>query len=319
MKLDGYHVFYTYPSVSAQVYEPIHLLVQLTSVLHWKFHFGAMHLYCDQAHLEKLKQYGIDQLYDSINTEILDDMPRLDQRYWAFSKIHVARKLLETQPAIAIIDTDLWVNEIPDTFDPDAAFQGLHQELFDEDSVYTPYVNPMYFLPSNWINEEDELLPEHVLTVDDELWTRILPINCAFSYFSDLELVNRWHGLCLKIIDHNKAGSDYGMSREMVFLEQRLLPTLGAAMGKTIKTLLPVAFNTCATDWESPWVPAFDSDAEAKRYAGMIKHLWGRKQQLQEKNIRKMVLDTIIEDLSANFASTELEPFQPLITLCQTL
>lgn len=304
---NGYHVYYSYPSTKPEsIYEPINILVQLASALHWKKFFGSINLYCNDSHLISLQEYGINAVYDKIDLELINNMPHVDGRYWAFSKIYLAQHLLKTQSNLTLIDTDLWVSEIPPTFDPTLAAQGLHFEVFDEEHPYSPYINPIYFDfgPSGFD------------------WD-VLPINTAFLYLSDAELVNEWYEHCLAIIAANINTEDYGGSREMVFLEQRLLPTLAKFRGKKIDTLLPVSFNTClpidGKEIGNPWYPPFDSSIELTKFETLIKHVWGRKRHYDEKPIRTSIVKAVIFDLNKNFTSVELERFKPLVDKCVKL
>lgn len=308
--LNGYHVYYTYPATEKESpYEAINILVQLASALHWRKFFGPINLYCDETHLDALKLHGVDAAYDEINLDLISHMPPVDKRYWAFSKIYLAQHLLKTQENLTLVDTDLWVSELPKTFDPTLAVQGLHTERFDVDHPYTPYIEPFYF----HFDEEGR---------DDWDWS-ILPINCAFLYLSDAELVNEWYRRCMESIEANVNTQDYGGSREMVFLEQRLLPTLAATMGKSVDTLLPVSFNTCLPyDTEepvNPWYPPFDSSPELTKFETVIKHVWGRKSHYAEKPTRTSVINSVIADLRKNFSVEELSHYVPLIDKCAAM
>lgn len=305
--LNGYHVYYTYPSTKPKnPYEPINILVQLASALHWRKFFGPIHLYCDEAHLAVLKEYGVDSVYDTINLDLLSHMPPVDGRYWAFSKIYLAQYLLKTQSSLVLVDTDLWVSGPLESFDPTLAVQGLHTEIYDVEHPYTPYIEPFYF---NFDGKG----------FDGWDWS-ILPINCAFLYLNDVELVNEWYRRCLEVIETNVNTQDYGGSREMVFMEQRLLPTLADRMNKRVSTVLQVSFNTCLPyDTEesvNPWYPPFDSSLELSKSETIIKHVWGRKKRYGEKKIRTGIIKSVISDLQKNFTIKELSYHIKLIDEC---
>lgn len=304
---NGYHVYYAYPTnKSESAYEPINILAQLVSALHWQKFFGPINLYCNNTHLSSLQCYGVDKIYDGINLDLINNMPYVDGRYWAFSKIYLAQHLLKTQSNLTLIDTDLWITKIPSTFDSTLSAQGLHLEHFNDDHPSNPYIDPIYF---------------NFRAIDFD-WA-ISPMNTAFLYLSDAKLVNEWYELCLSIIAANTNTEDYGHSREMVFLEQRLLPTLAKKLGKRVETLLPVSFNTCISlnDKETlnPWYPSFDSSVELTTFEPLIKHIWGRKKHYDEKLIRTSIVKAAISDLSINFTLDETKDFNPLIDKCLEL
>jgi len=69
MNLTGIHVF---KSVSASSYSEHVLMIQTISALEWKKHNGPIHLYTTKKDLKFFEALGMDQLYDNINTDVLE-------------------------------------------------------------------------------------------------------------------------------------------------------------------------------------------------------------------------------------------------------
>ena len=89
--MNGYHVFYQSKEIDGE-FEEINYLVQIASILFWKKNEGKMSLYCNSEYLNFIKKWGIDDLYDEINTECLDKIQYKEylNKYWSFCKIEAA-------------------------------------------------------------------------------------------------------------------------------------------------------------------------------------------------------------------------------------
>lgn len=300
--INGYHAFFTHPRLDANKYFPIDALGQLASVLFWKKHFGPIHLYCDETHLNAISKYGIDKLYDSVNTTLIQQMPVLDTRYWSFSKIFLAKELSKRDEPFAILDTDLWLKRIPETWDMSADVIGLHRESFDVTVQANPYPHHSVFIPQGEMQWN---------------WDEVLPLNCAVTYLNNPELVQRWYDAALQVIEWNKDKSPMGHSREIVFIEQRLLPTIADDMGLVVKTVLDSVFQThvdiYAPQAVNPWLPPMDSTERLIRIESGVRHIWGMKRTYDEIKTRITVIHTTIGDLQAEFDDEILAPFNRLI------
>jgi hypothetical protein len=187
------------------------LAVNLLSILSWKRFHGRIHLYTNEEYLETLQKWGIDKLYDKIDTTTLKQIPdRLNQKeYWAFGKIHVAGEIAEP---FVLIDTDLWLNA-PLEFDKKSAFMAYHFENFDESFNLNPYIDFDNLIPEKWIGR----------------WNKeIMPVNTALLWFNHDILKNEWIEISKEIALQTEQISleDVYGSKKMVLIEQRVLPML---------------------------------------------------------------------------------------------
>jgi hypothetical protein len=177
--MNGYHVFYQSKD-NDDKFEEINYLIQIASILFWKKNEGKMILYCNSKYLDFIKKWGIDTLYDEINTECLDNILYKEylNKYWSFCKIEAAFDISKKDSDFVIIDTDLWIHE-PVTIDSSLQFIGYHPEQ-KLDHPENPYIDP-----NNFMNKED---------LQNFDWS-IIPINCAFLYLNSKELVSEWYTL----------------------------------------------------------------------------------------------------------------------------
>ena len=297
----GYHTFYTFPGVRTETYLSLDVLAQLTSALFWKHNFGPIHLYCDQQHLASLKRYGVDKVYDSIDTSLMERMPVVDERYWSFAKIFLAKELSETIKRFTILDTDLWLKKVPPTWDASADLQALHEEAFDDDFQFNPYPDPQVFL------HEDKT----------GLDWRTKPLNCGVIHLNNPELVQNWYQLAKSVIDGNLGKEPMGCSREIVFIEQRVLATLAAQMKLKVATLIPSAFQTQVEEFGvnplPSWVPSLISSDLLRQCEKSIRHIWGLKRTYHDFKVRQKVVNTIYNDINEVLGSQVLDSYKQLV------
>lgn len=299
--LRGHHVYHTFVTdAPLDVYHPIDLLAQLCSALHWKRSFGPIELVCDHHHLRELQTYGVEQVYDVVDTQTLTKMPVVDIRYWAFAKIFLARELSRRQPEapVLILDTDLWLTRVPDLLAaPTAQLIGFHREDYDENYAHNPYLDPSLFLGQE-PNGHD--------------WS-VLPLNTALLYVHHPELVEAWYELAWDVIVRNREVRPLGCSAEIVFIEQRLLPTLAASYGVSTETLIPATYHTAPhfgagsnrSEWSAPeLVPAC---------LETMRHIWATKQHYDHLPTRTHVVELLLADLHAHFSAEELQPYETLM------
>lgn len=302
--LNGYHSFFTYPGVRDNQYWAIDALAQLASALFWKHNFGPIHLCCDERHLQGLRQYGIDRVYDSIDTGLMERMPPVDERYWSYSKIFMAQELAQAGKPFAIIDTDLWLRNIPPTWNSEANLLCLHPEEFDTEFQFNPYIDPREFISPNSIMN---VLP----------WAETLPLNCGVIYLNSPSLVEFWYQCALEVLDYNQGKPALGCSREIVFLEQRLLATLAKQMLATVGTLIPSVYSTQVEVFlpgaTNPWNPPLDSTELLKQCESSIRHIWGLKRSYNEVNTRRMVVFAIRKDIKDVLGEEVLRDFSYLL------
>lgn len=256
-------------------YDPIMHAVCLLSVLTWKKFHGKMYLYTNEAYLQDLQNWGIDQYYDKIDTvklkEIDDDIDL--KEYWAWGKLHVAKDL---KPPYAMVDNDLWLNEalnIPF----DNAFTGYHYENFDSDMLESQYPDFDEMIPKKYIGK----------------WKKwILPVNMAVCCVNSKHLQTEWLKIADDIVKH-KSKEDYGPSAKICFVEQRLLPMVAYELGMKYGTFIEPIYNSQFVHLQngSEWTPNFRYwDDNMVREFSKIKHVWGLKHALHDENIRNAIV-----------------------------
>ena len=91
-QLTGVHIFEKLGPIE---WEDELIVIQAISALSWKKFHGRIELYCNEEHLESLKKWGGDKIYDKINTSLLLESPKnIDRKdYWTFCKIFVSSRL----------------------------------------------------------------------------------------------------------------------------------------------------------------------------------------------------------------------------------
>jgi len=289
--MNGYHVFYQSKEIDGE-FEEINYLVQIASILFWKKNEGKISLYCNSEYLNFIKKWGIDILYDEINTECLDKIQYKEylDKYWSFCKIEAAVDISKKDKDFVIIDTDLWIQE---TINIDSNFQfiGYHpeQSLNHPDN---PYVDPI-----NFMNKKDLKLFD---------WS-INPINCAFLYLNSKELINEWYKWSLKVIRDNKDSDKRDMSADTIFIEQRLLPIIANTLDMNVGTLIPNIYqpHIKSDNLGSEWIPKIGFDIDNQYMTWNIKHVWGLKKMYDDPNIRNMVVNTVKGSLDGYFENWE--------------
>ena len=285
--MNGYHVFYQSKD-NDDKFEEINYLIQIASILFWKKNEGKMILYCNSKYLDFIKKWGIDTLYDEINTECLDNILYKEylNKYWSFCKIEAAFDISKKDSDFVIIDTDLWIHE-PVNIDSSLQFIGYHPEQ-PLDHPGNPYIDA-----HNFMNKED---------LQNFDWS-IIPINCAFLYLNSKELVSEWHKWSLKIIQNNKDNEKKNISADTIFIEQRMLPSLVNKLGMKLGTLIPNVYqpHIKSDNIGSEWIPKIGFDVMNQYMTWNVKHVWGLKKMYDDPNIRNLVIDTVTGSLDKNF------------------
>ena len=286
--MKGYHIYSQFKEDSK--YDVINHLGLLASILTWKKHFGSIHLYTNKKFLETISKWNLHLEYDSINTYELDNAPHKDylEKYWTFPKMYVTNIIAQSGEPFALVDTDLWIrNPSLINFDKDIYF--YHSEIFNEDAINTPYPTPKL-----WLNESE------IVEYD---WN-VLPINTALVFFNSnfQSLVSEWYSLAEKIIERCKDDNSYkgNQSAHTLFLEQRMFSTLSKKMGINYGTILPSSFVTYekTTLYDGrEWYPKLDSSEELLKIKKGIKHIWGIKKYYDTIEVRRLVVETILDTL----------------------
>lgn len=157
------------------------VLYTILSILRWKQLNGPIKLYTDTIGFDFYKSIQVDQLYDEINTTVLDSYTEVDPAYfWTSGKIHCLH--FETEP-FTFLDQDFIVrNQLP-AFCNEADLVIGHWEIprgyyyFTKEQFekeITHYKLPSNYNPNAWIP------------------------NTSFMCFNSLEVVKEY------VAEHNK-------------------------------------------------------------------------------------------------------------------
>jgi len=283
-KITGVHIFEKLGPIN---WEDELIAIQALSALTWKKYHGRIELYCNEEHLESLKKWGIDKLYDKIDTELLKELPTYVDRseYWTFCKIFIPSKL---EPPFVLIDTDLWITS-PLEFDFTKSFVAYHEENFDQSKTH------------NFYNNFDDFLPEKYLNYFD---SKTKPTNVALLFLNDQELISSWYNIVCEIIkEDRKTRLDIG--QKATFLEQWILPMMGKKLGKDYGTFISQIYDSTNDNFMDDllWDPPVSKwNEEEKSKFEKIKHVWGLKKFFHDDYILKEIF-TKVRDYISEFKS----------------
>jgi hypothetical protein len=270
-------------------WEEENIFFNLLSCLSWIKYQGPIQLYTNQRYLDTLKKYGVDTLYQTIDTSILENKPQnIDySQYWAFSKLIVLEHLKDEKD-FTMIDTDFWfLNDVDIPTDCDAVT--FHNEEFDVNYNQNPY------------SDFDFMLPNSIKEMNFD--KTVLPSNTAFLRFNNNSFVEEWIELCkeIAIFAADKPVPNGHKSTKMCFVEQRLLPMLLKKKGLKYKTLLNNVYRSHFIEPQdgSEWYPRLENTPpeDLKRFLS-IKHVWGLKSFFNRDEVRKMVMKVCLINYS---------------------
>jgi hypothetical protein len=264
------------------------LTVNLLSALSWKNFHGPIKLYCNTGYKEAITYWGIDSVYDEINTELLDNKPQdIDyKQYWAFGKLLVIEHLKDSGP-FTMVDTDLWINEKLN-LNKDSDVIVYHKENFSID-----YHNNTY-------PDFDFLIPDDIKQMD--LDKSVLPTNCALLHIKDLSFITEWIELAKQIAQYNKdiEVPNKNGSSKMCFVEQRLLPMILKKNRLKHETFIGHIYQSHLSEPQdgSEWLPRFENSTdEMIRKFESIKHVWGLKKFFHYPDLKYMVMASCLDVL----------------------
>jgi hypothetical protein len=282
----GIHVYEQNKSLD---WEEELIFFNLLSCLSWINFEGPIQLYTNQRYLDTLKRYGVDTLYQTINTKVLENKSNeIDYtQYWAFSKLIVLEHLKE-ENNFTLVDTDFWfLNKVDIPKNCDVVV--YHREEFDNNYHQNPYP------------DFDFMLPESVREMNFD--KTVLPTNTAFLRFNSNSFVDEWINLCKAIANYaiDKSVPNGHKSTKMCFVEQRLLPMLLKKRGLTYKPLINNVYRSHFIEPQdgSEWYPRLENTPqEDLRKFLSIKHVWGLKNFFDREDLRKMVMKVCLSNFN---------------------
>lgn len=258
----------------------LQLLTQLLSVVKWK-HVNPdipFHLYTCTKTLQEFKRYGLDEIYDQVNLQVLDSYPldRINNDvFWASPKLWTMKH--QTEP-FCILDTDLvWHKPITNLLNYDIAF--LHTE-----STYV-YPDPIFIeTPIGFEWTDDEL----------DAFEFTLPVNCAFTVWNSIELLNTYIERYFQFVFDNPGkykipnkylNETYTATGPQILIEQWWLSAL-MHLNQNYKShsiLNSIAFPR---GFKSQLYNMNSWETENELNQSMF-HLWGAKRYLNESKIHE--------------------------------
>jgi len=274
-QITGIHIFEKLGPID---WEDELIAIQALSALTWKKYHGRIELYCNEEHLESLKKWGVDKLYDKIDTESLKSAPAGVDRseYWSFCKLFISYKL---DPPFVLVDTDLWLTDSL-TFDFNKSFVAYHEENYDWSRPYNFYVNFDNFIPEKYLNYFD-------LTVK--------PVNVALLFWNDKELLKSWLDITNEILSENRK-CELDRTQKTTFLEQWLLPMNAVKTNKPYEVLIPQRYNSSNDGMFEPnlWSPDVSEWNDDHWFTfNKIKHIWGLKKHFNHEKISTEIFEKV--------------------------
>jgi|LakMenEpi03Aug12_release.lakeMendotaPanAssembly.Ray.scaffolds.fasta_scaffold451552_2 hypothetical protein len=299
--MNCYHVYHVNPKKPPGTFE---LITQLYSVITHKLVNSQhpIHFITDSESLKFFQQFGIEQLYDEVNTDILDSYPvdAISTKYWATPKLWAMHHL--TAPFV-VYDIDII----------------LHTELeMQTDVLYlhressTQYPTPTTIHTGPGWGWNYQLI---------NAFKDSLPFNCAVVGFNNESFkqtyINSYFDWVLGSSGEYEASSNQKMflaeSGSQIVAEQWLLAALVQQHQVTARSLAPVIYGVSSfmTDFSMNPDINVTSLLDATMY-----HLWGAKQyqndpdsklhQITKENLKNavVILDT---ELHHNIYHTIIE------------
>lgn len=287
-QITGVHIFEKLGPID---WEDELIVIQALSALTWKKYHGRIELYCNEEHLESLKKWGVDKIYDKVDTEFLKNAPyEVDRNeFWTYCKVFMPSML---EPPFVLVDTDLWITG-PLDFDFSNSFIAYHEESFDRNKGHDYYVNFDDFIPEKYIGYFD---------------TTTKPTNVALLLINDMSLVIEWNRVVHEIISE-KRKTRLDRSQKTIFLEQWVLPMVAKKMNKKYNTFIPQVYDSTNPNFmdDDLWEPPVSrwSDEEKMKFE-KIKHVWGLKKMFEDTSILQQVFERLREKIQ-DFNLDELQ------------
>ena len=276
-KITGVHIFEKLGPIE---WEDELIAVQAISALSWKKFHGRIELYCNQEHLNSLKKWGVDKLYDKIDTTLLSQSPKEIDRseYWTFCKLFVTHNL---EPPFVLVDTDLWITDELQ-FDFSYSFIGYHEESFELGGVDKFYQNFDDFICEKYLGYYN---------------TTINPINVALLFWNDKEMIDNWYNVAKEILLGNRK-TKLNRTQKTIFLEQWMLAMIAKKLNKKYGTFITPIYDSCNYDYldDRLWSPPVSEwDDKTKEEFYKIKHVWGLKKSFNDSFVLNGIFNTLLE------------------------
>ena len=255
--------------------------------------------YTNSKSLEVYKEYGVDKLYDEINTEILDKYPstKINKRFWASPKLWVMHNLNEP---FCIMDTDLVLYEPMEKYN-NYGLSYLHRE--------SPASYPRLYEVSTPKDFEWDVM-------EVECFRKSLPINCACMVWNDVTFLKEYTSRYFEFVFKNKgemfniqSDNEWVSSHGPQILAEQWL--LAAMLEYKILQDQPVfAKSICPVIYASvDFIPFSIDDGHLQAdiiLSGSIFHLWGGKKYYEDGKLEEYLKlkITLLEVVKSNLMQT---------------
>lgn len=262
--ITGIHIFSTAPGKNIRAGQPFSLpafevVCQALSALMWRKLNGPIKFYADIPACRWLDGLGLLDLYDEVDTEVLESIPDdINQEiFWAGAKLFALR----AEPApVAMVDTDLVVWK---------SLEGLlHSPL--------TVLHREDFLDC-YVRKED-LKIRSGYSFDPQWDWSVRPCNTAFACFLDEDFKDRYAD---KAVDFMRGNGEYAMEMvsQMVFAEQRLLAMEAVKSALEIGTLVDDPFQEDNEIFTHLWGAKNIARQDADQCALLVRAMMNRIEQ----------------------------------------
>lgn len=292
---------HTYIIYEGSTLDPLELMTQILSVTKFRelnpntpFVF-----YTNSNSLKEYEKYGITELYDEINTEVLDNYPfdRISSTFWASPKLWVMRHIDEP---FVILDTDLVLYETIEKYS-NFGLVYLHRE--------SPTSYPRLYeidTPDGFEWSFDEI----------ESFRKSFPINCACLVWNDINFLKEYTDRYFEFVFENKGELNISVEEyewvskhgAQIVAEQWLLAALLELRETQGDPLYSISI--CPVIYASVDFIPFQID-EGHAYAeqilnGSIFHLWGGKKYYEDGKLEEYLKlkFTLLEVVKSNLQQT---------------
>ena len=206
------------------------LLTWVLSILKWKEYGYTTVFYCDDSTYNKMKEFGIEKLYDEINIDILESCELCGnihfEHYWAMSKFLAYENEIKLNHNPLISDTDIIpMKDISFMLNMSDILIWSNKEYLLYNAVY-PSINKLS-LPDGYE------LPEWFTGAEKPLNTGVLHFRDTKNALEYISNVKKW-------VDGNENKLNNNPAASMCNPEQRMLGELAAHKGWGYFTVQPI-------------------------------------------------------------------------------
>lgn len=269
--LRGIHTFVSDPSLddnNPKKYLEHVLITQMLSAWHWKRLNGPIHLYTTKRDAEFFKGLKMLDIYDHVDTEVLDDGGDIP---WSEFGPACKMKAVAAQKEypFATIDGDLIFRTQLAQHDLNTDLCILHREM---------YLNRNY-PPVDFLGKRDGYF------FPDFINKKVDPINVGFVVWTNPQLVRDYWNLAYDYMRDNTTESrkvDWAVEAlpkfwKSLFVEQRMLAALVERDNYHVNSLLPIRYSGDTNTWFNRKGEIVDFTQQQKESGVDFYHMWGEK------------------------------------------